>query len=284
MQSVFFHKTLHSHFFSIIICLFLMLFFSHTVLATSDGDFPGRMMFPNVKTMSKEVLHEKIQKNKVIVVDVRSTFEFNTLNIVDSIHIPVAKKTFVKNLKKLRDKNSKDIVFYCNGRTCFKSYKASVKALKSNISNCYTYDAGIFEWALEYPNSASLLGESPVKENRIISKENFNNHLLSIDDFEKGVLQDNVKVYDVRDREQRRGGSGLFMFRDKSVSLDNTKKLKRIIDKAIKKDQILYFYDMKGKQVRWLQYFLKKEGLEQYFFMKGGAGAYYKHLKMRQAL
>ncbi|MCK5697564.1 MAG: rhodanese-like domain-containing protein [Gammaproteobacteria bacterium] len=281
MPSVFFQKTF-SHLFSIITCLF----FSHTLLAAtaSGDDFPGRIMFPQVNTLSSTVLHNKIQKDEVIVVDVRSEFEFNTLNIVGSIHVPVAKKTFTTKIQELRNNSHKQIVFYCNGRTCLKSYKATVKAIKSNINNCYTYDAGIFEWALKYPDFASLLGESPVKENQIISKEEFSNHLLSVDDFEKGILQDNTKVYDVRDREQRRGGSGLFMFRDKSVSLDNTKKLKKIIAKAIQNNETLYFYDMKGKQVRWLQYFLKKEGLEQYFFMKGGAGAYYKILQERQGL
>ncbi len=75
---------------------------------------------------------------------------------------------------------------------------------------------------------------------------------------------------------QRRGGSGLYMFRDKSVDLDNYKKLHKIISRAIANDTTLFFYDAKGKQVKWLQYTLEAQGLKNYYFMKGGAAAYYK--------
>jgi len=262
------------------------LFFSATfspVIAADDG-FPGRAVFPEVKTIELDDLYAKMQNDQVVIVDARSEFEYQTLNILNAVNIPYAKKSFPAKLKELRSTTDKAIVFYCNGRTCYKSYKAAMKAIKYNVENCYSFDAGVFEWAKKYPDFSALLGETPVKDRSIISKQEFNDHLLSVEEFEKQILSDNAKVYDVRDRAQRRGGSGLFMFRDKSVSLDNSKKLKRIITRAIRNDNILYFYDQKGKQVRWLQYLLKSEGLLNYYFMKGGAGAYTKIIRERQGL
>jgi len=269
----------------LIAVLFVLLVsypFSQTIAA--DDGFPGRSVYPEVQTIEIDDLYAKMQNDQVVIVDARSEFEYQTLNILNAVNIPYAKKSFVEQLKELRNSTDKVIVFYCNGRTCYKSYKATMKALRYNIDNCYSFDAGVFEWANKYPNFASLLGESPVKESSIISKEEFNDHLLSVEEFEKQILNDNAKVYDVRDRAQRRGSSGLFMFRDKTVSLDNTKKIKRIITKAIRYDHILYFYDQKGKQVRWLQYLLNSEGLLNYYFMKGGAGAYIKMIRERQGL
>ncbi len=263
-----------------------VLFISHAFLQTlaAEEGFPGRASYPEVKTIDIDDLYRKMQNDQLVIVDARSEFEYQTLNILNAINIPYAEKSFVEKVKALRDSTDKAIVFYCNGRTCYKSYKATMKAMRYNIDNCYSFDAGVFEWAKKYPDYASLLGETPVKESRIISKDEFVEHLLSIEEFERQILSDNARVYDVRDRAQRRGSSGLFMFRDKSASLDNTKKLKRIITKAIRNDEILYFYDEKGKQVRWLQYLLKSEGLLNYYFMKGGAGAYYTKLRERQGI
>ncbi|MCU7939849.1 MAG: rhodanese-like domain-containing protein [gamma proteobacterium symbiont of Bathyaustriella thionipta] len=220
-------------------------------MAESDDGFPGRKLYPQVKTISKEALYDKIINDKVIVVDVRSEFEYRTLKILNAVHISAASKSFPEKLKQLRDETPKEIIFYCNGRSCYKSYKAAMKAIKYNVSNCYSYDAGVFEWALMYPDNAVLLGHSPVDKNSIISREKFKAHLLLPKDFEQQSLADNSIIYDVRDREQRRGGSGLFMFRDKVVGLDNIKKLTKIVSKAINNDSTLYFYDQKGKQVRW---------------------------------
>ncbi len=282
MQSVLYQRFFSVNSFPGIYSIFLMCFFI-SASSFADEGFPGRKLFPIVNTISIEAFYEKIVNDKVIVVDVRSEYEFKTLKILNAINIPVSKKSFPDKLKELRDSSPKEIVFYCNGRTCYKSYKAGIKALNYNVKNCISYDAGVFEWALAYPDQAVLLGKSPVDKASIIQKADFKSHLLAPKDFENNSLADeNSLIYDIRDREQRRGGSGIFMFRDKNVGLDNTKKLRRIIEKAIDNDSTLYFYDQKGKQIRWLQYTLESMGLESYFFMEGGAGAYYKMLREEQ--
>ncbi len=263
--------------------LMFALILSNHAIAKDDTGFPGRKLYPQVTTLSKEQLYDKIVKEEVVIVDVRSAYEFQTLKILNAINIPVSKKSFATKLKVLRAKTDKDIVFYCNGRTCFKSYNAVMKAIKYNVKNCFSYDAGVFEWALKYPNEATLLAQTPVEEDAIISKDELNAHLLSPKEFEQRSLETNSIIYDVRDRMQRRGSGGIFMFRDKFVGLDNVRKLHKIIFKAEQNNSTLFFYDAKGKQVRWLQYTLKAQGLTKYYFMKGGAAAYYKMLREEQA-
>ena len=50
-------------------------------------------------------------------------------------------------------------MFYCNGRTCFKSYHAVKKANAVGIKNTYAFDAGIFEWVKSQPKHSELLGK-----------------------------------------------------------------------------------------------------------------------------
>ncbi|MCW8931898.1 MAG: rhodanese-like domain-containing protein [Gammaproteobacteria bacterium] len=277
------------HPYQIFICRNSMLQISLLILSCllfstsfADEGFPGRKIYPKVQTLSIEQLYEKIKSDDVIVVDVRSEYEYQTLKVLNAINIPVAKKSFPTELKKLREGTEKDIVFYCNGRSCYKSYKAGIKALNYNVKNCFSYDAGVFEWALAYPEQAVLLTETPVAKERIISKEEFKSRQLAPKEFSEKSLEENSIIYDIRDREQRRGGSGLFMFRDKNVELANINKLNRLIKKAVESDTTLYFYDQKGKQVRWLQYTLESQGLKNYYFMKGGAAAYYDMLRQEQ--
>ncbi len=266
---------------SIIWLLFTGLIF--TTLALADDGFPGRKLYPSVKTITKVELYEKIKNDSVIVVDVRSAYEYNTLKVLNALNISASSKDFGTKLQKLRDSSPKEIIFYCNGRTCYKSYKAGIKAQKYNVKNCATFDAGIFEWASQYPDQSELLGKSPVKKESIISKDDFKAHLIAAEEFDDYAANTDSLIVDIRDREQRRGGGGLFMFRDKHVDLDNTKKLDKLINQAKENELTMLFYDQKGKQVRWLQYYLKQQGLKDYYFMRGGAGAYYDKLRKDQS-
>ncbi|MCP3852255.1 MAG: rhodanese-like domain-containing protein [Gammaproteobacteria bacterium] len=235
-----------------------------------------------MKVLTDNQLFEKINADEVVVVDVRSEYEYQTLKILNSINISVAKKSFPQKLKKLRESTDKDIVFYCNGRSCYKSYKAGIKAIKYNVKKCYSYDAGVFEWAQAYPDMAVLLDKTPVMKKSIISKDDFKSRMLDPTEFSEKSLADNSIIYDIRDREQRRGGGGLFMFRDKHIDLANIKKLEKAIKKAVSNQTTMFFYDQKGKQVRWLQYTLEAYGLDKYYFMKGGANAFYTMLRDQQ--
>lgn len=257
------------------VSLIVMLFTSSINTFAKNAEFPGRDRYPTTPHISISDLH-KI-KDKVIIVDVRSAYEHKTLRIKKALNIPLSSKDYVKNMRELRyDNPNKQIIVYCNGKTCMKSYKAALKCKKNKIKNVVSYDAGIMDWAKKYPADAILLGESPIDPKNLISKKTFKTYLISPEEFEKKLSQ-KVLVLDVRDSFQR-DATGLFSGKERSVSINDLKGLNKYIQQANKENRTLLIYDAVGKQVRWLQYFLEGKKSKSYFFMKDGSRAYYKYI------
>jgi len=244
-----------------------------SVHANTSG-FPGRAEFSDVPIYEKAELMKNFQQ--VVIVDTRSSLEFETLRITGAINIPVAGKAFEEEVKALRAKTDKPIVFYCNGRTCMKSYLSVKKATAARVSNTFAYDAGMFEWAESYPEHAELLGKSPVQKSDIISLAKFKKHLLDPGAFSDEAYGHGSRslILDVRDKYQR-GAAGLFPGAERWASLDDREKLQNYIEQARKENKTLFIYDEVGKQVRWLQYALEQAGVSNYYFMDKGAKAYY---------
>lgn len=256
---------------------FAIILWFNLVIATASANnngFPGREEFPDIPVFEISTLKSKI--DQVVVVDTRSQYEYDTLRIKGSIHIPVAAKTFEQQVQKLRSKTNKPIVFYCNGRTCFKSYLAVKKATAVGIKDTFAYDAGIFEWVKSQPKKSELLGRSPVKAEQLIDSKFYNARLLDPNDFSDRILSTGTSsmVLDVRDMYQR-AGVGFYPGKERWVSLDNKAKLSKYLKKAKEKNKTLFIYDEVGKQVRWLQYALEEMGIKDYYFMNKGAKAYY---------
>lgn len=242
--------------------------------AIAKDEFPGRVKYPTISVY--ELADLKRDMDKVIVVDARSSYEFETLRIKGALNIPVDSSTFADKLNEIRKTTQKPIVFYCNGRTCMKSYKAAVKAGQHGITNTHSFDAGIFEWASTYPKDAELLGESPVDPKRLIAKSEFKKRLLPPMVFADKIYETGarVSVLDVRDRNQRGGSIGFFTGKERWVSLEDKEKIKKHIKKAKDEGKTLFIYDQVGKQVRWLQYTIEDLGHTDYYFMKGGSNSY----------
>jgi len=148
-------------------------------------EFPGRPLYPEVSVIELDELYRRL--DEVIVVDVRSAYEYETLRIKGAINVPLSSKTFVSRLRQLRMSDPRPIVVYCNGKTCMKSYKAARKCAVNKIDNVHSYDAGVMDWARTYPEHAELLGKSPVDPKRLISKKEFKKHLLSPDAYGEEV-------------------------------------------------------------------------------------------------
>lgn len=257
----------------IILTLALSFFaWSSTTAIANNDEFPGRKEFPKVPIYETAQLNDNFRD--VVVVDTRSEYEFQTLRIKGSINIPVASKSFEQQIEKLRLKTDKSIVFYCNGRTCFKSYLAVKKASAVGVKNVFAYDAGIFEWTTAQPKKAVLLGKSPVNVSSLIASNKFKSRLLDPDTFSEKAMGSSTLVLDVRDKYQR-AGVGFYPGKERWVSLDNKEQLAKHLKKAKAKNQTVYIYDEVGKQVRWLQYALEELGIEKYYFMDKGAKAYY---------
>jgi len=262
------------------ITLLVVFLLNATLLSaapTASSEFPGRVKYPKVKVVEKNQLMSKILE--VVIVDARSPLEFKTLRIKGALNIPVASKDFVEQVKKLRQMTTKPIVFYCNGRTCMKSYIATKKCLKARIKNVSAYDAGMFEWAKTYPQQSELFGISPVNKSDIIPSAKFKARLLTPDKFGYNVFNKGKKniILDVRDKFQR-GAAGFFPGKEQWISLNKEEKLKNFIHKAKRENKTLYIYDDVGKQVRWLQYALEDAGMKNYYFMGKGAKDYYASL------
>lgn len=254
------------------VLLLCLCVFSSTAFS-NDEEFPNRELYPEVPYISIDDLYK--QKNNSEIVDVRSAYEYETLRIKGARNIPLNSSDFIERIKTLRSTSNKPIVFYCNGKTCKKSYKATRKALKAQIQDVVAYDAGIFDWAKKYPSESELLGKSPIRPDQLISSKQFKAHLLDHNDFIQKAGK-NAIILDIRDPTQR---EGLFIFNgsENPVSMDNA-KMQNYIDMAKNENRTLMIYDAVGKQVRWLQYYLEDQNLKSYYFMKGGAKSFFDEL------
>lgn len=243
----------------------------HPLANAANDEYPYRVRYPDVAVMTTEELGKRY--NEVLVIDVRSKYEYDTLHIKGSVNVPL-KVGFGEKMVQLREKHNKPFVFYCNGKTCVKSYDAALLAAKARLENIYAYDAGIFEWAKAQADKTALLGVSPVAPDKLISSDTFKSHQLSPKDFSARV-GDKSQVLDVRDRRQR--DSALFPFKEERAQLDELKKIDTVIQAALAQKKTLLVYDETGKQVQWFQYYLESKGVKDYYFMKGGSQAHFDH-------
>ena len=247
--------------------------------AMAESEFPGRDVYPEVHYISLEDLHAK--RNQVVIVDVRSAYEFQTLRIDNAKNISLADANFSAQMAALRKQDARPIVVYCNGKTCMKSYKAVMTCMNDGIKDVVAFDAGIMDWAQRYPNETLLLDVKLSDPRKLISKAHFKRHTLSPDAFGEHLANSDDIVLDVRDRFQREGLS-LFVGREYRVYLDDTKRLDRLLDKAKRERKGLLIYDASGHQVQWLQYYLESKGLSNYYFMDGGIHAYYQQIERKK--
>jgi rhodanese-related sulfurtransferase len=234
-------------------------------VAFADG-FPLRKDFPDLKTMTTEELAGRLASGDAVVVDVRSDFEFATIHVDTAVHVPLAKKTFAKNLEAHRTKDAATpLVFYCNGTTCAKSYRAAKMAEEAGFANCYVYDAGIFAWTKAHPERAFLMGSTPADPKKLISKDALRLKMLDFDSFKSHAADTNTLVVDIRDPVQRK--VRLKVGKERNIPLD---RFHNVLDRGDMKDKQLLIYDAVGKQVRWLMYHLEDKGYKNYAFLDGG--------------
>lgn len=235
-----------------------------------DPDYPHRPKYPDVAIIDTAELSRKL--SDVQIVDVRSEFEFATLRVKGAVNVPIGDAGFVGKVFELRERAKKPLVFYCNGKTCLRSYEAARRAIRSaRVSDCYVYDAGIYEWARTNPDRTELLGRGPVKVESLISKAKLEERMLAPRDFAARVGPDTM-VLDVRDLAQR--DVALFPFVERRAALDQRDQLNALIDQARRDKKTLLVYDKVGHQVQALQYHLEDRGLKSYYFLKGGEEAY----------
>ena len=256
--------------FSTVVALALVSLFVATSSQASTGPFPHREKFKDVPVIESQDLRNKL--SSVNVVDVRSKYEYQTLHIKGAVNIPLSHVDFAAQVAKLIKSNSKPVVFYCNGGTCKKSYKAVKAAAKGGVRGTTAYDAGIYAWAQTFPEQSVLLGKNPMNANEFIDNKTYKARIIEAGRFEK-MMGPNAIVLDIRDRIQR--DLQLFPFNEHRAELDDVASIRSYVQMAKRSNKTLLVYDKVGKQVRWFQYFLEKEGVRSYYFMKGGSEGYY---------
>jgi len=243
-------------------------------VATAQGreGFPLRATYPDVTPISTEEL--SVDYPGAIIIDVRSKIEFDVIHINKALHIPVSQSNFLVALEKVRGKQAPEtLVFYCNGTTCAKSYKAAQLAQDSGFVRVFTYDAGIYAWCSDHPELTTLMGRTPAAREKLIADESLQAKKLAFPAFKDKAGQLGVMVVDIREPFQRAKDPELPQ--NRMLALDNVRnipsdRLVPLLEKKEFQDQTLLITDAVGKQVQWLQYYLEENGYRNYYFLGGG--------------
>lgn len=228
--------------------------------------FPHRKAYSDVKIIEIDELFNK--KNQCLVIDVRSKVEYDVIHITNAKNISLSKINFSTFVERAYKKQPTDcIVFYCNGHTCKKSYKAVKKMSHSKIyDKVRAFDAGIFTWANKYNNQTILLGNLLTDKSKLIDKEEYSRRLIN----KSKITTKNYYTIDIRDHYQRK---------EEKIPLSKIKRIplsriRPLLKRKLINDQDLLFIDKVGKQNRWLQYYLKEYGYQNYVFLKDGSSAF----------
>jgi rhodanese-related sulfurtransferase len=248
---------------SVMVLAVLGVFVSVSASFAEEG-FPLRAKFPKVKYITTDGLSREY--SQAVIVDVRSDLEFDVIHINKALHVPVAQATFLKDLEKARSKeNGKPVVFYCNGHSCAKAYEAAEQADHAGFKNVFAYDAGIHDWVKAHPEKTTLMGVSPAPKNKLISGEALAKRKISLAEFKKKAEGAKAVVIDIREPIQRKVIPPFPKLRN--IPSD---RLLSLLEKGEFKNNDLLIFDAVGKQVEWLQYYLEKNGYNNYNFLKDG--------------
>jgi len=250
------------------LCLtFLCAAFALPALPAWAEDFPLRPYYPEVPHITTDRL--MADYGDAVIVDIRSHLEYEVAHINKAALLPLATDGFAEKLEGLRPKAAPEpLIFYCNGHSCAKSYQAAQLALSLGFGHVFAYDGGIFDWITAAPDRATLMGETPARRERVLSRKALGRRLLSFQEFEREARKPNSLIIDIRDPFQRDVVPRLSDIR--AIPLD---PLLDLVTSRIWTEKRLLFFDAVGKQVRWLQYFLKACDYFDYGFLDGGIRA-----------
>ncbi len=234
--------------------------------------FPLRAKYSELSPISTEDLIKVF--SEAVIVDARNSAEYEVIHMTGAHNILVGKMKKA-DLLKLRDLDSdRPLVFYCNGTTCSKSYKAGKKADIWGFKNVYVYDAGIFNWAETQPENTEFFGKPMTHDSAqvdLITAMDFGTVCLEPAAFLAKAQEPGYQVFDLRDREERTE-IPIKLPGIKKVTLDEFRSFLSK-DKLIPQSKILVI-DNVGKQVKWLQYYFNRFDRTDYYFLKGGVLAW----------
>lgn len=247
----------------------LLLITSVKALASDNPEYPLRAKYPYLSMIETDELLAIY--DQAIIVDARNKAEYDVVHIAGAQSMPVETMK-EEQLLAVRGKNSDTpIVFYCNGIVCFKSYEAGKKAHEWGFSNVRVYDDGIFRWAQSHPERTEFFGRPLTAETvktAFISREKLDQVSLPTVDFIARAKSGDFTIIDIRDPNER-SGAPVRLPKVKVLPLDIFVPLLGDGGRAVPQDHLLIM-DNAGSQIEWVQYYLEKAGVTDYFFLKGG--------------
>ena len=127
----------------------------NTALADTPDSLKGATVVDAIKAKS-------LVDSGVMAIDARVANEYAEGYIKGAINVPYKEKSAKAvdfdmkldsfDLSKLPTDKNTALLIYCNGPECWKSYKASIAAIKAGYKTVYWFRLGIPEWkAKGYP-------------------------------------------------------------------------------------------------------------------------------------
>lgn len=228
-----------------------------------SADYPFRDKYKDVAIYTSDDLRREY--DNAMIVDVRSKLEYDVVHISKAVNVPLSDDGFITLLSAVREEKAEQpLVFYCNGHTCTKSYKAAQEAKNAGFRNVFAYDSGVFDWMRLSREKSTLLGVSPAPLDKMVSEDFFQSRLIDFDAFKKRASHKAAVVLDVRDDLQKKTALNL-----PTVELPMDELIVKLKSGDYKGKRLL-IADAVGKQVRWLQYMLEDLGVKDYYFLRGG--------------
>ncbi|MDA8231544.1 MAG: rhodanese-like domain-containing protein [Magnetospirillum sp.] len=99
---------------------------------------------------------QKMQSAGAAIIDARVALEYAESHIKGAISVPYHEQSAKSanfnaaedmfNVKRLPADKATPMVMYCNGPTCWKSYKAAVVAVKAGYTKVYWFRGGVPDW------------------------------------------------------------------------------------------------------------------------------------------
>lgn len=254
----------------IIIIYTVILIMVAAGFAGGADDFPLRKKYPQLEPITTSELAKARLLGQAVVIDVRTKAEYDVMQIKGAINIPhILTDETHSALKSAAEKPHSYLVFYCNGVTCTKSYKAAELALLESFKSVRNYDAGIFEWVEAFPEETIFFGEPMTAANakeKVIPASDFKKVLVDTVTFIDMAKSGKYEVYDVRDKREK-AEYPINLPNTKEATLDQLQELLK--ENKFPKSNVLLL-DNVGRQVIWAQYYLNRFGVKDYFFLAGG--------------
>lgn len=239
-------------------------------------EYPLRKEYPKVVPITTEDLTGKYKE--AVIVDSRNKGEYDVVRILGARLLVLGKMT-EESLSAIRAKNdARPLVFYCNGITCAKSYKAAEKAMEWGFGSVFCYDAGIFAWAKANPDKTEyfgkVLGGNQLAAALSAAAEEYQRVQISSAELLAKHRAGGYALIDIRDPNER-SELPFQLPGTKSMSIDTVVDLINKNSEAVPRQRLLVV-DNVGKQGQWLHYYFKEKGFRDYYFLKGGVSQWQK--------